>query len=152
MGSYTVKAAMTTGKTSPTFGSEYYIQFDESDNSFPMWFKKQPTVGQRIEGDIVGGKFKKEKKEWNPNDEAASPTQAAKSSPSGRSFKDNSDGMRQGMCINNAANYVNTLGFEKALTDTEWASIVHSYATALYKLGDLSVAPSENVSDLFNDN
>jgi len=69
--------------------------------------------------------------------------------------KDNSDGMRQGMCINNAANYVNSLEFPQALTDREWASLVHSYATALYILGDLKEAEeitAETVAGVFGAN
>lgn len=132
---YTVKGVMKTGKSNPTYGTEYYVQFNESENSFAMWFKKDPEVGQQIEGDIEGSKFKKAKKEWNANQTASAGTRPA-TSPTTRS-RDNSDGMRQGMCINNAANYVNALEFPKALTDREWATLVHDYASALYALGDL---------------
>lgn len=50
-------------------------------------------------------------------------------------YKDNSDGQRQGMCINNAANYVNAN--EKDLTPVAWAEQVWRYANALYNFGDL---------------
>lgn len=52
-------------------------------------------------------------------------------------YKDNSDGQRQGMCFNNAANYVNIMHKEGLLDAEAWASRVHTYANALYKLGDL---------------
>lgn len=51
-------------------------------------------------------------------------------------YKDNSDGMRQGMCMNNAAAYV-TASTKKELTGDEWATKVYDYANALYNKGDL---------------
>jgi hypothetical protein len=136
MSTFTVKSTMPTGKSDEKFGSEFYVQFNENEQAFPLWFKKQPEVGQEIEGDVVNGKFKKAKKEWKPQENAGggNATPAVGRAP----YKDNSDGQRQGMCINNAANYVNTLEFKQALTDTEWATTVFAYAQALYRLGDLS--------------
>ena len=136
---YTVKSTMPTGKKNEKFGEEFYVQFEETEQAFPLWFKSRPDAGKEIEGDIVDGKFKKVKKEWNPN-----PTSSTKESGSPTTkpaWKDNSDGMRQGMCFNNAANYVNTLEFKTALTDVEWADTVFGYAQALYRKGDLNVAP-----------
>lgn len=55
-------------------------------------------------------------------------------------YKDNSDGMRQGMCINNAANYVahNHTDADRAMLNSdEWAKLVWNYANDLYLLGDL---------------
>jgi hypothetical protein len=52
-------------------------------------------------------------------------------------YKDNSDGQRQGMCFNNAANYVNSRKDSDNYTAEQWAEWVHKYANALYKLGDL---------------
>lgn len=49
--------------------------------------------------------------------------------------RDNSDGQRQGMCINNAANYINSQS--KDYTPVEWADRVWRYANTLYGLGDL---------------
>lgn len=137
MGTFTVKAVMPTGKNSPTYGVEYYVQFNETEQSFPMWFKTAPAVGQTLEGDIEGNKFKKVKKEWTGNSSSqASPQTVGK--PTSRPFsKDNSDGMRQGMCMNNAANYVNAFGVD--MKSSEWAKTVHEYASALYALGDLKV-------------
>lgn len=58
--------------------------------------------------------------------------------------KDNSDGQRQGMCINNAANYINTNN-TKELSAVEWAKIVHSYASELYNLGDINKSQPNKV-------
>ena len=143
MSTFTIKSVMPTGKTSQTYGTEFYVQFSEHEQPFPLWFKKEPEIGTTLEGEVVNGKFKKTKKEWKQNTDSNTTV----SSPNGGTtasrpaYKDNSDGMRQGMCINNAANYVNGLEFDKALTDVEWATTVFSYANALYRLGDLTKAP-----------
>jgi len=137
MSTFTVKSTMPTGKDNPKFGKEFYVQFNESEQAFPLWFKEAPAVGKEIEGEITNGKFKKIRKEWNPN---AAPEGDVKAPATPRpAYKDNSDGMRQGMCFNNAANFVNTLVFEKTLTDREWADITFAYAQALYLKGDLNV-------------
>lgn len=70
-----------------------------------------------------------------------------------RSFgggKDNSDGQRQGMCINNANAYV--VANNKNLSAKEWAQLTHSYAQALYSLGDLTKeeAPVEDTASAFD--
>lgn len=152
---YTIKSVMATGKSSPMYGTEYYVQFNEIGQSFPLWFKTEPAIGHQINGTIEGTKFKKEKKEWNPN--GATPSQASQptvgSSTPKPAYKDNSDGMRQGMCINNAANYVANSG-DEVLSAKGWAETVHAYATALYSLGDLvKTEPEddtlESVKDMF---
>ena len=130
---------MPTGKEHDKFGKEFYVQFNETEQAFPLWFKEAPEIGKQIEGEISNGKFKKIRKEWTPGTDA-DPKTASRAKPA---YKDNSDGMRQGMCINNAANYINTLEFEKALSDREWAETVHAYANALYRLGDLSMEAPE---------
>lgn len=130
---------MPTGKKHKDYGTEFYVQFNETEQAFPLWFKEAPAVGKEIEGDITNGKFKKIRKEWNPN--AAPEGDGKTPAPARIPYKDNSDGMRQGMCFNNAANFVNTLVFEKTLTDREWADLVFAYAQALYIKGDLNVAP-----------
>lgn len=143
---HTVKSTMPTGKEDPKFGKEFYVQFNENEQAFPLWFKEAPAIGKEIDGEVVGGKFKKIKKEWTPNAGGGNATQGAAPAQSKPVYKDNSDGMRQGMCINNAANYVNSIEFRgedgnlRALTDREWSETVHSYATALYRLGDLTQA------------
>ena len=134
---YTVKSVMPTGKNHATYGIEFYVQFNETEQAFPLWFKTQPEVGSTVDGEIVAGKFKKIKKEYTPQAEAA-PGAPAAAKPA---WKDNSDGMRQGMCFNNAANYVATLEFPQALTDAEWAQTVFAYAQALYRMGDLTQPP-----------
>ena len=138
MSTYTIKSIMPTGKESAQFGKEFYIQFNEMSDTPSFWFKKEPQVGGSLDLEQVNGKWKKVKKEWNPNQQSQSPAtaQAGASKPA---YKDNSDGMRQGMCFNNAAAYVNTLEFVNgALTNAEWAQLVFDYAQALYRLGDLN--------------
>lgn len=129
---YTVQNAMKSGKKSDTYGEEYYVKFVESEQTFPLWFKKDPT-GQKIDGEINGSKFKKVKRE-EPAD---------KPTPAGRpAYKDNSDGMRQGMCFNNAANYVTACATE--IVDPKvWAKTVYKYANELYLLGDLGQTEEE---------
>jgi hypothetical protein len=146
---YTIKAVMPSGKVDPKFGQEFYVQFEEMNDSPALWFKSAPETGSQLDLEQVNGRWKKVKKEWNQSHGA--PTGQAAPTAAKAPYKDNSDGMRQGMCINNAANYVNTLQFEKALTDREWASLIHSYAQALYQLGDLKSEADvpENVADVF---
>lgn len=60
-------------------------------------------------------------------------------------YKDNSDGQRQGMCFNNAANYITaSTPPERMLEADMWAKHVYNYANALYKLGDLGSSESTN--------
>jgi len=134
---FTIKSLMPTGKTSQTYGTEYYTQFSEHEQPFPLWFKKEPEIGTTIEGEVVNGKFKKAKKEWKPQESLSEKSSSPATPAVGRApYKDNSLGMRIGMCINNAAAYVNTLEFPKALTDREWAETVVSYGKALFRLSD----------------
>ena len=157
MSTFTVKSTMPTGKANEKFGKEFYVQFNETEQAFPLWFKEAPAVGKEIDGEISNGKFKKIRKEWNAN--AAPEGDAKTPAPARVPYKDNSDGMRQGMCFNNAANFVNTLVFEKTLTDREWADLTFAYAQALYLKGDLNVPvegsqqeakdPIETVKEVF---
>lgn len=158
MGTYTVKSAMPTGKSDVKFGAEYYVQFEEVDKSFKLWYKNPPTPGQEVEGTIDDWKFVKARKEFNPNPQTqatvpagTSTVSATVSAPKYVPFKktDNSDGMRQGMCINNAANYVNSSN-QQAISAEQWANMVHSYASALYTLGDLKATEvEETVTTIF---
>ena len=132
---------MPTGKANEKFGKEFYVQFNETEQAFPLWFKEAPAVGKEIEGEITNGKFKKIKKEWKPQEDGGNSQSGGSPSQNRPVYKDNSDGMRQGMCFNNAANFVNSLVFENTLTDTEWADTVFAYAQALYRKGDLNAAP-----------
>lgn len=136
---YTVQNVMASGKKSPTYGDEYYVKFVESEQTFPLWFKKTPEAGAKIEGEINGSKFKKHK--------AAPTDETPKNSQSNRGRYD-SDGQRQGMCINNAANYVAEKSSSIEQPDI-WAKTVWQYANALYLLGDLGKQPeAATVSDL----
>lgn len=151
MSVFTVKNVMTTGKSNPKFGTEYYVQLNEMADTAKLWFKKAPETDSELELENVNGQWKKVKKEWTPSQSAPVATQGATTPTTKPAYRDNSDGMRQGMCINNAANYVNSLEFPKALTDREWAELVHSYATALYILGDLKAEAkeAESVAELY---
>jgi len=144
------------------FGTEYIVHFNEDDREVKMSRQKPVEVGQEENGTIVSSKygayFKKDP--FVPQAQPASTDTAVSAGPPTAKpawvpKKSNSDGMRQGMCINNAANYVNSLEFPQALTDREWASLVHSYATALYILGDLKEAEeitAETVAGVFGAN
>lgn len=94
-----------------------------------------PTVGQSLSGTITTDpKFgDKIKIESTFGQRSAGPR------------PDNSDGQRQGMCINNAANYLVAIHDPKAgpLTAEEWAEMVNGYATALYAVSDLKAEPKE---------
>lgn len=141
MSTFTIKQVMETGDVHDTYGKEYFVQFNEMDDTVKLWFKKEtPAAGMEVELEKGAKGWKKVKKEWKPQEKVGGGASTS-SAPSKPAYKDNSDGMRQGMCINNAANYVNGLEFDKALTDVEWATTVFSYANALYRLGDLTKAP-----------
>lgn len=113
-----------------------------------------PTVGQVLYGNITtneyGDKIKTEQKQ--PGFGTPPPDKQGVR-------VDNSDGQRQGMCINNAAAYVIAVRDPKAgvMTPTDWAEIVHGYATALYALGDLNAKEEEkpvtvdDIQDPFDD-
>lgn len=134
---YTVDKAMPTGEDHPKFGTEYVVKFNESEQSFKLWYQSEPQPGKVQWGTINGTKFKKERK---PEDTSAPQSFSKKST-----YKDNSDGQRQGMCVNNAANYVNAAALDSGqpVDAKTWAKMVHQYATALYRLGDLKQAEVE---------
>ena len=148
MGTYTVENVMPTGKVDAKYGTEYMVKYKEDDRVVKVSRKVKPEVGATENGEInetkYGAYFKKDAVDFKPQAKGEK-----------REWKDNSDGMRQGMCFNNATAYVNTLEFPQALTDREWADIVFSYAKALYEKGDLTGAPlgsqPENVGELFNE-
>lgn len=73
---------------------------------------------------------------------------APRGSYGSRPTKDNSDGQRQGMCINNAANFVNASEDRKDLTPVMWAERVWRYANALYALGDLTKDQGEKLDEV----
>lgn len=136
MAQHEITNVLKTGKSSPQFGDEYMVKFADHADSIKVWRKEKnaPTEGASWEGDIVNGKFVKPPYEGKAEDKPAA-------KPFSRKI-DNSDGQKQGMCINNAAA---SLVFHNFEDDAEWAEAVHKRATALYSLGDLN--PSEQVTD-----
>ena len=130
---FTVSTVMATGKQSQMFGEEFYVKFAESEQTFTLWFKKAPEQGQKVYGHIEGSRFKKDKKDQQTAGVAqAKPAQK-------REF--NQDGMRQGMCFNNAAAYVLNVSSD-LMTPKQWAETVREYAKALYDASDLAVDQS----------
>ena len=142
----------TVQSTNRLDGSDNYgnvtdsVRFENSTES--VLYRHQPTtqvdVGTKLFGHIEqkqsqAGKayyiFKREQQEQTNFTQQVPQTRST-----GRaSYKDNSEGMRQGMCINNAANLVNALVAldPTSMTTEQWAKDVHAYASALYRLGDL---------------
>jgi hypothetical protein len=158
---YTIQNFMPTGEEHETFGKEYHIKFAEDDGTFKLWYKTEPKEGQVQEGTVEGDRFKKFKQPYSAK--TATPGAAPKKTY-GAVEKDKQDGQRQGMCINNAANFVNRFADKlDAFPADEWAEAVFTYANALYKLGNLGEqlavaqveAPAEkaevpgNVADIF---
>lgn len=138
---FTISTVMATGKTSQMFGQEYYVKFAESEQTFTMWFKKDPEQGQKVYGHIEGSRFKKDKRD---DQQQSFSSGQSKPAPK-REF--NQDGMRQGMCFNNAAAYVLNVS-SAPMTPKEWADAVRSYAKALYDASDLAVdSSSDEVSE-----
>jgi hypothetical protein len=155
---YTVRQATPTGKSDPTYGNEYIVHFNEDQREVKLSRKQPVDEGQEMFGTIVDGKygayFKKDATQWNPSPSTNTTSQAL--TPNGvvtkpyvkPAYKDNSDGQRQGMCLNNAANFVNALG--EAVEPSVWAKTVHTYASALYLLGDLNQESSvQAAKDVF---
>lgn len=136
MATYTVKELAPTGKIDAKYGTEYIVHFNEDPREVKLSRKNQVSIGDSFHGEIrsnsYGAYFK--------TDQAPAPTQGG--SYTGGSAK-NSDGQRQGMCINNAAAYVNTFSKPNMPYD-EWAKEVMGYASALYALGDLSLGTVVN--------
>lgn len=58
------------------------------------------------------------------------------------------DGMRQGMCINNATLLINQFATE-AITPERWAEGVFKYAQALYNKGDLNTKPTQQQDTVY---
>jgi hypothetical protein len=139
MTAYKVLAVKPSGKDDPKFGTEFYVKLDNDDVA-RLWFKAAPTVGQELDLEKGPKGYKKVKKEWNP--QSGGSTAPASKPFTKAPYKDNSLGMRIGMTVNNAANYVNSLdirdanGEPKILTPEEWATTVGSYAIELFHATD----------------
>jgi len=147
MQKYTVSNVLKTGKTSPKYGDEFYVKFKESEATVTVWRteKNTPAEGQEWEGTIKGNKFVKKPFVSGQTESGVSPKRTY-----GAIQADKGDGMRQGMCINNAANYVNATQGDK-LEAKDWARMVHAFAQELYSLGDLSKENNEEITDLAAD-
>ena len=123
------------------YGTEFHVKFAENEGTFKLWYKETPQEGKEQYGTIDGWKFKKASKQDLEQQGIAPSTPTVSSSTSKPyskpAYKDNSDGMRQGMCFNNAAAYVLNVSPEP-LSPNEWAKAVNSYAQALYLVSELS--------------
>lgn len=157
MQKYTVQNVLKTGKTSPKYGTEFYVKFAESPETVTVWRtdKNTPAEGQEWEGTIEGNKFVKKPFVSGQTESGAKPKRTF-----GAIQADKNDGQRQGMCINNAANFVNgyLLKQDETVTPQEWAEMVHVHAQALYALGNLdgeaqqqTDGTTEEVTDLAAD-
>lgn len=141
MEKYTIQTAIPTGKTHQMYGTEFHVKFAENEGTFKLWYKETPQEGKEQYGTIDGWKFKKASKddlEASGVKSSSPATPAVARAPYSKpAYKDNSDGMRQGMCFNNAAAYVLAVSPEP-LSPNEWAKAVNSYAQALYLVSELS--------------
>lgn len=152
MSEFTITTSIETGKVDPEWGNEYIIKIAESSDSFKINSKTKPEDGSKIYGTIEQGKwgpwFKRGK---NPNAKPYVNTKDSRGNEAPRSFgaqqADKSDGMRQGMCMNNAAAYVAAISEGKDLNPRQWSDAVYAYACALYSKGDLKVVEASPISD-----
>lgn len=123
--------------------NKIYAKFKEYENGNTQVYwgaKNLPSIGNTYEGDITvtqyGPRFTRS---FNPQNK---PTMNGQPSPDVK----REDGMRQGMAINNAANFVKDVLQDKTLTPNGWAELVGRYATALYKL-DITRDPIDTVHE-----
>lgn len=124
----------------PTYGQKYYVRFEGQEQSVQVSRKSDPQIGEEMDGTIKEGRFKKTPKPYTPG--------APQQRYDGPKRADNSDGQRQGMCINNASAYVlyRSEHAQKPLDPKEWATTVAAYANELYKLGDLEGTTFDEVT------
>jgi hypothetical protein len=142
---WTINQAMKTGKVDETYGTEYVVSVNDFTGTFNKYFKKEPKTGDKMYGAIEsGGKYgNKFKKADRPDAKPFVSTKDGKGNQAPRSYgaqqADKNDGQRQGMAINNAANYINSLSLTtgKQLNARDWSKAVHAYASALYSRGEL---------------
>jgi len=144
---FEIQNIMPTGKKDKFGNAEYFVKFVESEDTFKLYFKEPRKTGDKLEGHIEGYKFIKKPFVSSKTTSGAKPKRTY-----GAVEKDKQDGQRQGMCFNNAANYVNNHAGDKAVAEDVWAKKVWGYAKALYDLGDLTKEPeSESVAETFKD-
>lgn len=99
------------------------------------------TISDEVsQGGKAYRKFKKEQRE------DGTPQTSGKPAFTGGRKPDNSDGMRQGMCINNGAQYVANNYAE--LTPEAYAKKVEAYARELYKI---DLTKEEDLNDILKD-
>lgn len=132
----------------------------EGEADSALWRVSPKTLDMLVPGfEVYGHIEEKESKAGNlylkfvrdKNPEPADSRPQAKSGTShNKSYpkKDNSDGMRQGMCINNATAYVNSEPRidGQHITPELWAERVFEFANALYRKGDLTQEDGEQVT------
>lgn len=161
---YTVKSAQATGKVDPTYGQEFIVFFNEDPREVKLSRQNPVEVGQEEDGTIIDGKWGAyfKKTPWNGANAPAPAVAGQAKAPVKPAYKDNSDGMRQGMCFNNAANLVNKMVELTGINPepVQWARDVFGFARALYSLGDLTedLPPEEidfkdaptNVQEIFS--
>lgn len=119
------------------------------------WVVKDPT--KVTEGETYYGEIKEETSKAGKSylrfykKQAPDAQGASQGGGSSAYSGERSDGMRQGMCINNAANFINAQNVANSMTPAEWAQMVYEFARALYSLGELTAANvPPAVSDAFN--
>lgn len=135
MTKYTVSKVVATGKTDPTYGDEYIVHFSEDAREVRVSRKKEPLEGDAFYGEILNNKFGAyfKKDPFTPQTENVVVPDSTAPRPA---FRDNSDGMRQGMSINNAAKYVieRAVKNDVTLEPIELAAEIAEYAKYIYNI------------------
>lgn len=136
MAKLTVQFLETKGQD-PRGNYKNYVKFTEEAETVYWATKTIPVVGDVVEGTIEQGQYgPKFKRAWNSDNLGGVAPRVDKS---------REDGMRQGMCFNNASQYVLKASEGKTLSPEQWARAVYVYATALYALGDIQLDKIEEV-------
>lgn len=160
MGSHlTITAIKDSGKVDNFGNHKCYVTFHDEDQGIDYTdvyaaFKTVPEVGVIRYGNVLDGDYgPRFKSEQLPEGEAPrqgtaqSAPQTRSKAPQGR--PDNSDGMRQGMSINNAAKYVIESAVKDGITldPQELADEIKRYAKSIYNI-DLTVSVEDEVMDI----
>lgn len=134
----------------------------EGETDSALWKHSPETnsaVGTEVYGVITdevskaGNPWRKFTKKQVPEDEGTAPTnapQTASKAPQGAS--NGGDGARQGMAINNAANYVIQLAVSQGnlLSPDELADEIRGYAKAIYKI-DVTKNTDQDILDMMSE-